>query len=158
MDAIRLDLPSDRAMVELAEVVSGHVARIHEMAEDDVVDYGLAVRESVTNAIVHGNRETKSRRVSVEFSLTSAAAQPALVTRVIDEGDGFALDEVPDPLAPDNLLKPGGRGLLLMRAFNDHVWVTPTPAGGTEVRLVKCLVPANCSRNRFTLAQGNKLH
>ena len=143
MDAIRLELPSDRDMVEVAEVVSGQVARIHKMADGDVVDYGLAVRESVTNAIVHGNREIKSRRVSVEFSLMSDAAPPALVTRVIDEGDGFALDEVPDPLAPENLLKPTGRGLLLMRAFNDHVSVTPTPAGGTEVRLVKRLVPAN---------------
>ena len=136
---VRLELPSDRNMVDLAEVVSGHIARIHQMADGDVADYGLAVRESVTNAIVHGNQEIRSRRVSIEFSLMSDATPRMLVTSVIDEGHGFALDEVPDPLAPDNLLQPTGRGLLFMRAFNDHVSVARAPAGGTEVRLVKRL-------------------
>ena len=115
MDAVRLELPSDRDMVELAEVVSGHIAQIHQMADGDVADYGLAVRESVTNAIVHGNQEIRTRRVSIEFSLSEEPPR-TLVTSVIDEGDGFELDEVPDPLAPDNLLKPTGRGVLLTRA------------------------------------------
>ncbi len=136
---VKLELPSDLDMVDLAEVVSGRVARIHQMADGDVADYGLAVRESVTNAIVHGNQEIRTRRVSIEFSLMSEAEPRTLVTSVIDEGDGFVLDEVPDPLAPDNLLKPTGRGLLFMRAFNDHVSVARVPAGGTEVRLVKRL-------------------
>lgn len=95
MDAVRLELPSDRDMVDLAEIVSGHIAQIHQMADDDVADYGLAVRESVTNAIVHGNQEIRTRRVSIEFSLMSEAAERTLVTRVSDEGDGFVLDEVP---------------------------------------------------------------
>ena len=135
---VRLELPSDLDMVDLAEVVSGQIARIHQMADGDVADYGLAVRESVMNAIVHGNQEISTRRVSIEFSLSEAEPR-TLVTSVIDEGDGFVLDEVPDPLAPDNLLKPTGRGLLFMRAFNDHVSVARVPAGGTEVRLVKRL-------------------
>ena len=136
---VRLELPSDLDMVDLAEVVSGQIARIHQMADGDVADYGLAVRESVTNAIVHGNQEIRTRRVSIEFSLMSEAEPRTLVTSVIDEGDGVVLDEVPDPLAPDNLLKPTGRGLLLMRAFNDHVSVARVRSGGTEVRLVKRL-------------------
>ena len=136
---VRLELPSDLDMVDLAEVVSGQIARIHQMADGDVADYGLAVRESVMNAIVHGNQEISTRRVSIEFSLMSEAEPRTLVTSVIDEGDGFVLDEVPDPLAPDNLLKPTGRGLLFMRAFNDHVSVAPVPAGGTEVRFLKRL-------------------
>ncbi len=136
---VRLELPSDLDMVDLAEVVSGQIARIHQMADGDVADYGLAVRESVMNAIVHGNQEIRTRRVSIEFSLMSEAEPRTLVTSVIDEGDGFVLDEVPDPLAPDNLLKPTGRGLFFMRAFNDHVSVARVPAGGTEVRLVKRL-------------------
>ena len=139
MDAVRLEFPSDRGMVELVEAVSGQIARIHQMADDDVADYGLTVRESVTNAIVHGNQENTARRVSIEFSLMSDTAPRTLVTRVIDEGDGFALDNVPDPLAPDNLLKPTGRGILFMRAFSDDVSVARAPAGGTEVRLVKRL-------------------
>ena len=77
--------------------------------------------------------------MSIEFSLMSEAAPRMLVTSVIDEGDGFVLDEVPDPLAPDNLLKPTGRGLLFMQAFSDYVSVARAPAGGTEVRLVKRL-------------------
>ena len=69
----------------------------------------------------------------------SEAEPRTLVTSVIDEGDGVVLDEVPDPLAPDSLLKPTGRGLLLMRAFNDHVSVARVRSGGMEVRLVKRL-------------------
>ena len=151
MGTIRLEIPSDRDLVDLAEVVAVRLARIHRMPDGQMADFGLAVRESVINAIVHGNREVSTRRVSIEFALASGSVQRRLVTRVCDEGHGFDPEEVPDPVALENLLKPTGRGLLFMRAFTDDLSVTRVPTGGTEVRFVKRLGPprqaAQCQRD-----------
>ena len=144
MGVIKLEIPSDRPMVDLAEVVSVRLARIHGMVDRDTEDLGLAVREAVTNAIVHGNREAGTRRVSIEFALAPRGI-PRLVTTVRDQGHGFDLGEVPDPLAPENLLKPDGRGLLFIRAFTDDLSVTRMPTGGTEVRFTKPLGPVTGS-------------
>ncbi len=139
MGAIRLEIPSDRQMVDLAEVVAVQVARIHRMADGEIDNFGLAVRESVTNAIIHGNREDSKRSVSIEFAPTPRGGPRRLVITVCDEGHGFDPEEVADPLAPENILKPSGRGLLFMRAFTDDLSVTRRSAGGTEVRFVKPL-------------------
>ena len=69
METIRLEIPSDRQIVDLAETVGVGVARIHGMADDETDDVGLAVREAVINAIVHGNKEDNTQRVSIEFAV-----------------------------------------------------------------------------------------
>ena len=136
METIRLDIPSDRQMVDLAEMVGVGVARIHGMADGETEDLGLAVREAVINAIVHGNKEDSTQRVSIEFAVAPGGV-PRLVTTVRDQGQGFNLEEVPDPLAPENLLRRNGRGLLFIRGFTDDLSVTCLPTGGTEVRFTK---------------------
>ncbi len=156
MGTIRLEIPSDRHMVDLAEVVAVRVARIHRMPDGQMEDFGLAVRESVINAIVHGNREVSTRRVSIEFALASRSVQRRLVTTVCDEGHGFDPEEVPDPLGPENLLKPTGRGLLFMRAFIDDLSVRRLPTGGTEVRFTKQLSPSSGSAVNPKRAQPPK--
>ncbi len=145
MDAIRLEIPSDRHMVDLAEAVGVQVARFHGMADSETEDLGLGVREAVTNAIVHGNREASTRRVSIEFTLAPRSVPRRLVTTVRDQGQGFDLEEVPDPLAPENLLRRSGRGLLFIRGFTDDLSVTRLPTGGTEVRFTKQLSPSSGS-------------
>jgi len=156
MGAIRLEIPSDRHMVELAEAVGVRLVRIHGMADRDAQDLGVAVWEAVTNAIVHGNRESSTRRVSIEFTLASRCVPRRLVTTVRDQGQGFTLEEVPDPLAPENLLRPNGRGLLFMRAFADDLSVTRLPTGGTEVRFTKRLSQSSCSSVNTRRAQPAK--
>ena len=134
MGTIRLEIPSDRQMVDLAEMVGVGVARIHGIADGETEDLGLAVREAVINAIVHGNKEDSTRPVSIEFRLALRSPPRRLVTTVRDQGQGFNLEEVPDPLAPENLLRRNGRGLLFIRGFTDDLSVTCLPTGGTEVR------------------------
>ena len=95
MGAVRLEIPSDRHMVDLAEAVGVRVARIHQMPDGQIEDFGLAVRESVINAIVHGNREVSARRVSIEFALASRSVPRRLVTTVCDQGQGFDLEKGP---------------------------------------------------------------
>jgi serine/threonine-protein kinase RsbW len=136
---VRLQIPSLFDMVDLVQVLSDRVGQMAAFDEDSVHWVGVAVRESVINAIKHGNREHPGKRVTVEFALTPAEAPTELVVRVIDQGEGFEPDEIADPLAPENLLKSSGRGIFFMRSFMDDVTLHRAPDGGMEVRMVKKL-------------------
>lgn len=97
-------------------------------------DVGLAVRESVANAVMHGNRYDMSKKVILEAELTD----DGLVICVKDEGAGFDPDSLPDPLLPDNLLHESGRGLFLVKTCMDDVtMMRRAETCGMEVTLVK---------------------
>ncbi len=93
----------------------------------------MAVREAITNAIVHGNKEDENKSVEVTFNCGDRAVQ----IEITDQGEGFDPGHVPDPTAPENILKTSGRGNFLMRNFMDEVTWLPRPDGGTTVRMVK---------------------
>jgi len=137
---VRLQIHSSFDMVDLVQVVSDRVAQLGGMDEDAVHWIGVAVRESVINAIKHGNREDHGKLVTVEFSFAPAADPSELIVRVVDEGEGFDPQEVADPLAPENILKSSGRGIFFMRSFMDDVVLRRGAKGGMEVRMVKKLV------------------
>jgi serine/threonine-protein kinase RsbW len=93
----------------------------------------------VINAIKHGNRGDYGKLVTVEFSISPAAAPTEFIVRVLDQGEGFDPQEVADPLAPENILKSSGRGIFFMRSFMDDVVLRRASEGGMEVRMVKKL-------------------
>jgi len=93
----------------------------------------LAVREAVTNAVLHGNKQ--DAELPVEIAFVDAGAQ--LVVTVRDRGTGFDPTHVADPTDPQNLLKASGRGILFMRSFMDEVEWMRHPEGGTVVRMTK---------------------
>ena len=97
------------------------------------------MRESVINAIKHGNREDYGKLVTVEFVDGAGRRSSELVVRVLDQGEGFDPEEVADPLAPENILKSSGRGIFFMRNFMDDVPLRRGDEGGMEVRMVKKL-------------------
>ena len=101
--------------------------------EDSRYWIGIAVREALANAIKHGNRQDPSKQV--EIDLTVEAEE--LVVCIRDQGSGFDPERVPDPLDPDNLLKPDGRGIFYMERFMDRIEYHFGPQGGTEVTLRK---------------------
>jgi serine/threonine-protein kinase RsbW len=136
---IRLAFPSTFEMIDLVLVVSDHVCRLAGLEEEALHWVGVAVRESVINAIKHGNRHDPEKLVLVEFSALPPGVPAQLVVRVADQGDGFDPDLLEDPLASANLLKPSGRGIFFMRSFMDDVTIRRRPEGGTEVRMVKSL-------------------
>lgn len=105
------------------------------LPEEELHKISMAVRETMVNAVVHGNRYNAHKRVHLEI----ARAADHLAVIVADEGDGFDLASLPDPLADENLLHQSGRGLLLVRAFVDEVQIRRLTPKGTEVRLVKYL-------------------
>jgi len=97
----------------------------------------VAVRESVINAIKHGNAGDERKRVYVEFTPLDRESPPGMAIRIRDEGKGFDPAQVPDPLHPDNLLKASGRGIFLIRSFMDELRLQPAAEGGMEVVMVK---------------------
>jgi serine/threonine-protein kinase RsbW len=98
----------------------------------------VAVREAVANAIKHGNLEDPVKQVRVDLTLEGNEGD-WLVIRVQDEGKGFDPSDLEDPLAPENLLKPNGRGIFYMKSFMDDIQYGLRPGGGTVVTLRKRL-------------------
>ena len=130
---VRLQIPSNFELLDVIQAASDRLAVIA------VHWIGVAVRESVINAIKHGNREDYGKLVTIEFSITPPAAPTEFIVRVLDEGEGFEPQEVADPLAPENILKSSGRGIFFMRSFMDDVVLRRASEGGMEVRMVKKL-------------------
>lgn len=136
---VRLKIHSVFEMLDLIQVVSDRLSQMAGLDEDAVHWVGVAVRESVINAIKHGNRLDEAKLVTVEFSFVPAQTPREFIVSVMDEGEGFQEAEVADPLAPENLLKSSGRGIFFMRNFMDDVLLRKLPDGGMEVRMVKKL-------------------
>ncbi len=136
-NTVRLDFHSSLNMLDFVQVVSDHIARIVGLDTDSIHWVNLAVRESVINAIKHGNCLDERKRVHIEFTALQGEGGPGLAVRVRDEGCGFDPAILPDPLAPENLLKANGRGIFLMRSFMDEMTFNRVQDGGMEVRMVK---------------------
>lgn len=105
------------------------------IAEDVAFAVDMAVREAVTNAVIHGNKLDEAKFVEVKFSNTPNTFEIS----VHDQGSGFNPNDVPDPTKDENLLKTSGRGIFFMRNFMDEVDWSPNPTGGTTVRMIKKL-------------------
>lgn len=137
--AIRLRFSSTFEMLDLVQVVADHVGRLLKFEDDAMVWMEVAIRESVINAIKHGNRHDPAKQVQVAFVMSPRESPEELLITVRDEGEGFDPEELPDPLAPENLLKSSGRGIFFMRSFMDDIQLARLPEGGMEVRMVKRL-------------------
>lgn len=134
---VRIEFGSAFDMLDFVQVVSDHVGRMAGLDEDSLHWVSVAVRESVVNAIKHGNKHDESKRVIVEFTPLPLDEPEELIIRVQDEGEGFDPEEVADPLAPENILKSSGRGIFLIRSFMDDVQLTRGDERGMQVRMVK---------------------
>jgi len=134
---VRLDFYSTFEMLDVVQVVSEHLGRLAGLDDDALHWVTVAVRESVINAIKHGNSGDEQKQVHVDFTPLDAAVPRGIAIRVRDEGPGFDPDSVPDPLAPENLLKNSGRGIFLIRSFMDEVALQRAAEGGMEIVMVK---------------------
>ena len=128
-----LALESSLESVDRAESAILHEAQAVGFDDDDLHKIGIAARECMVNAVVHGNRYNARKKVQVKVSRTAGR----LAISIADEGEGFDPSAVPDPLANENLLRFSGRGVMLMRAFMDEFDVCPREPKGTDVRMVK---------------------
>ena len=143
-NTVRVDFHSSLEMLDFVQLVSDYIGRKAGLDDEALHWVGVAVRESVINAIKHGNCSDVRKRVHVEFTTLQGEAVPGIAIRVRDEGCGFDPSTLADPLAQENLLKSTGRGILLMRSFMDEMTFQRAAEGGMEVRMVKRADPAEC--------------
>src|SRR6266852_6109781 len=121
--------------VNLAEEMCVRVAEAAGFSEDECYRIGMSVREGVINAFHYGNQEKPEKKIHLAIELTDER----MIIHVLDEGKGFRLTDVPDPLAQENLLSTSGRGIFLMKAFMDEFDVVPGKNGGAEIVMSKKL-------------------
>jgi serine/threonine-protein kinase RsbW len=119
--------------LDLIQALTDCITEFMNFDEDSVHWIGMSIRESVTNAIQHGNKLDLSKKVQICFEV----APDRLVVSVKDQGHGFQVDNIPNPLDRENLLKPSGRGIFYIRTFMDEVEFRSLSQGGTEVYMVK---------------------
>jgi serine/threonine-protein kinase RsbW len=130
--AVSYTLDSTLETVDHAEEKASRIATELGFGEEEVMQISMAVREGAVNAVLHGNAYAPDKKVILAFERT---AQDLVIT-IRDQGHGINLGEIPNPLAPENLLKTSGRGIFLMRSFMDEVEIRPSQTG-TEVKLIK---------------------
>jgi serine/threonine-protein kinase RsbW len=130
--------------VDLAESIVMRVSGAAGFTEDDCHKIGMSVRECVINAYNYGNGQDRNKKIffTVEFE------PEKMIVRVLDQGRGFDVSKVPDPLAEENLLRTSGRGIFLMRAFMDEFSVAHGPGGGAEITMAKRL-PGSSDNGTF---------
>jgi serine/threonine-protein kinase RsbW len=128
-----LTLPSQLESVEAAATEAAKFADSNDFGDDVKFAIDMAVRESVANAVKHGNLLDETKQVEITFENSSAGFE----ITVRDFGAGFAVEEIPDPTNPENLLKANGRGILFMRTFMDEVEWFNHEEGGMMVKMLK---------------------
>ncbi len=125
-------LDSTLETVDNAEQTASRIAAENGFDDDEIMRISMAVREAAVNAVLHGNAYDPSKKVKLDFARTDQD----LVITIRDQGKGLDPAAIPDPLAPENLMKTSGRGIFLIRSFMDEVDIQPSPTG-TEIKLVK---------------------
>lgn len=129
---VSLTLDSTLETVDSAEQTATRIAGQVGFGDDEIMQISMAVREACVNAVLHGNAYDPEKKVKLDFETTSGS----LVITIRDQGKGLDPAKIPDPLAPENLLKTSGRGIFLIRSFMDEVQISPSHTG-TEIKLVK---------------------
>ena len=131
--SIELKLPSRLESIDQAVTEAIKFASDAGMSDDELYAINMAMRESVANAVKHGNLLDETKPVEIALSDSDKGFEVS----VRDFGKGFAVDEIPDPTNPENLLKASGRGILFIRNFMDEVEWFNHAEGGTIIKMLK---------------------
>jgi len=130
---VEVVIDSKFELIDLVQTILDEISEKSGFDEDAAHWMGMAVREAMNNAIKHGNRLDEKKNVRVLFQVDPEE----LHIRVLDQGDGFDVGELPNPTDPTNLLKPSGRGIFYIRNFMDLVEIGEADGGGTEIHMTK---------------------
>lgn len=139
VNEIDISISSVLDNLDLIQVLTDSLTGFMHFDEDSAHWIGMSVREAVTNAIQHGNKLDAEKKVDISFRIDPNR----ILILVRDQGNGFNVKDIPNPLDSDNLLKPSGRGIFYMRTFMDEVEFRSLSEGGMEVRMMKRLHSKN---------------
>jgi serine/threonine-protein kinase RsbW len=126
-------LPSKLESIDEAVVAITKFAIDSGFSEDEIFGIDMAVREAMANAVKHGNKFDETKKIEITLSNSSKT----LEISIRDFGEGFQVEEIPDPTNPENLLKASGRGVLFMKNFMDQVEWLRHPKCGMIVKMIK---------------------
>jgi len=138
--SFELTVPSTLEALDKVQRLVTDATREYGLSEDFAYWMELTICESMINAIRHGNQCDPSKKAHLKISLVG----PQIEVIVEDQGHGFNLGDLADPTETKNLLKPSGRGILIIRSFMDEVDISRSEGGGNRLRMVKRL-PENAS-------------
>lgn len=138
---VHLEIHSTIDALDLVQAVTEHIARRLGFDDESLHWTSMAVRESVVNAITHGNDNNPAKLVFIDYTATPESTPTHFIVSVRDQGAGFNPDALKDPLTPENMLSTSGRGVFLIRQFMDDVTMQRAPQGGMEVRMTKRIQP-----------------
>jgi serine/threonine-protein kinase RsbW len=138
---VHLAIHSTIEALDLVQAVTEHIARRLGFDDESVHWTAMAVRESVVNAITHGNNGDRSKIVFIDYSAAPESDPDTFIVCVRDQGRGFDPETLKNPLTPENMLSTSGRGVFLIRQFMDDVSMRRAPEGGMEVRMTKRIRP-----------------
>jgi serine/threonine-protein kinase RsbW len=133
--SFELVVPSRLEALESVQQLVTEAALEYKLSEDFAYWMELSISESMINAIRHGNRCDPSKNAHLRISMHGSEIEII----VEDQGSGFSLDSLADPTETQNLLKPSGRGILIIRSFMDEVNISVSEGGGSRLRMVKRL-------------------
>ncbi|HEB83445.1 MAG TPA: ATP-binding protein [Bacteroidetes bacterium] len=128
----RLTIPSDPKRLVQVDKFAEKITRRLKFSDDQRDDIAISLSEAVNNAIIHGNRADPEKTVTIEI----LPIEEGLRIIVTDQGEGFNMQQVPDPTSPEHLLAESGRGLLIIHHLMDRVEVKVTKKG-TRVEMEK---------------------
>jgi serine/threonine-protein kinase RsbW len=131
--SFELTIPSRLEEMEAVHKLIAAAVREYELTDELAHWIELTISESMINAIQHGNKADPAKNATLKISSTGDAIEII----VEDQGTGFKLDKIADPTDIANLLKPSGRGILIIRSFMDEVDLTQREGGGCRLRMVK---------------------
>ena len=136
-NVVELTIASQLEFIDLVTALTDNITHMVGFDEEAAYWINMAVRDSVANAIEHGNKYDPQKSVDIRFTV----GVDALRVTVRDFGEGFDPGSLPDPLDPNNLLNPAGRGILYMRTFMDNVEYARHPESGMVVSMTKRRMP-----------------
>ena len=131
--SFELTVPSTLEALDAVQRLVTEASREYNLTEDFAYWMELTICESMINAIRHGNQCDPSKKAHLKISLVG----PQIEVIVEDQGHGFNLSDLADPTETKNLLKPSGRGILIIRSFMDEVDISQSEGGGNRLRMVK---------------------
>jgi serine/threonine-protein kinase RsbW len=129
----RIAIPSDPALIAVVDEFLEGKLREQGIRGDIITDIAICASEIVNNGIYHGNKQDRTKQVSLELSFSDDEVE----ITVTDQGDSFDPQQVPDPVAQENLLREVGRGIFIVRQLMDRVEIRSTATGGTVVVFAK---------------------
>ena len=130
---VEISIGSKLELIDVVTLSADHLCKLAGFDEEEQYRVNLSVRESLANAIEHGNKFAENKTVQIVLRLN----EESFSVSIRDFGEGFDPNQLPNPLDPQNLLNPDGRGILYMRSFMDEVNLIRHEEGGMQVTLIK---------------------